>query len=156
MKTYQSKWGFHPVSRESSKKLRFLNSVYAKSQHLAAAWERWENKQPHNRVMKRAVKDSSGMKIGTEIVKDENSNPVIQKEPEICSLFHEKIPAKQLSWGGYLAARTKDNGFGLTILYASRLARTPQPTADAVKPIEFTEEEIDRLYQIAQDWMKSR
>lgn len=149
---HQSNWGYHPISFESSKKLRFINGVYAKAQHLAGAWERWDRKLPENRVVKRAVRDASGLKIGTEIVKDNSGNPVAWAEPNICSLFHEKVPS-HVKYGGYIRGSAKDNGFGEKILSASRQARIPQPTPEDVQPFPFTEEEIDRLYEAAKEWM---
>jgi len=152
---HQSKWGFHPISLEASKKLRFINGVYAKAQHLAGAWERWERKLPENRVVKRAIKGANGMKVGTEIVKDASGNPVPWVEPQVCSLFHEKVPG-HVKWGSYIRGFAKDNGFGDKILFASRQARTPQPTPEEVQPFPFTEEEIDRLYETAKTWINNR
>jgi hypothetical protein len=149
---YQSKWGFHPISKESSKKLRFLNGVYAKAQHMAGAWERWERKQPQNRVQKRILRDSAGQKYGKEIVLDDQGKPIPLPEPQICELFHEKVPS-HVQWGTYISGRAEDNGFGAKILAASRQARTPQPTQEAVQPFPFTEEEIDRLYESAKNWI---
>jgi len=148
---HQSKWGHHPISREASQKLRFINGVYAKAQHLAGAWERWERKLPENRVVRRAVKDDKGMKIGTEIVKDAAGNPVAWLEPGICPLFHEKVPG-HIKYGSYVRGVAKDNGFGDKILFASRQARTPQPTPEEVLSFPFTEEEIDRLYETVKAW----
>lgn len=153
---HQSKWGFHPCSKETSKKLRFLNGVYAKAQHMAGAWERWERKLPHNRVVKRAIKDEKGIKVGTEVVLDAQGQPVPWKEPEICTLFHDKIPSSVDRWGGKIGGRAEDNGFGADILAASRQARTPQATPQTVKPLPFSDEEIDRLCSVAKDWLESR
>lgn len=152
---HQSKWGFHPISREASQKLRFINGVYAKAQHLAGAWERWERKRPENRVMKRAIKAPDGVKVGTEIVKDALGNPVFHSEPQVCPLFHETVPG-HMKYGGYIRAAALDNGFGDKILFASRQARTPQPTPADVLSFPFTEEEIDALYETAKSWMDNR
>jgi hypothetical protein len=150
---HQSKWGFHPISREASKKLRFINSVYAKSQHLAGAYERWDRKQPQNRVMVRRVKDADG-KRRREAVLDAAGKPVPMTEPQVCPLFHTKVPSRVQN-GYYYLGRADDNGYGEKILAASRQARTPQPTPEAVLPFPFTEEEIDRLYETAKDWMEA-
>ena len=152
---HQSKWGFHPVSREASKKLRFINAVYAKAQHLAGAWERWERKIPSNRVIRRSIRDSKGLKIGMEVVKDEAGNPVLWKEPQVCPLFHVTIPGTTSKWSR-TDGRAEDNGFGDKILFASRQARIPQPTPADVLPFPFTEQEIDSLYETAKEWMDNR
>jgi hypothetical protein len=52
IETFQSKWGFHPVSLETSRKLRKLNAAYDKAARRAKSWERWDRKAPHNRVQK--------------------------------------------------------------------------------------------------------
>ena len=151
---FQSKWGFHPVSREASKKLRYINGVYAKAQHMAGAWERWDRKMPENRILRRTIKDETG-KRRREIVCDVQGKPIPMPEPQVCPLFHEKVPS-HVKWGSYVRGVAKDNGFGDKILYASRLARKPQPTPQEVPPIPFTEEEIDRLYETAKNWLESR
>lgn len=152
--THQSRWGFHPCSKETSKKLRYMNRAYDKALHMAAVWERWDRKAPHNRVEKRPIKDDQGNRVGTEIV-----GP--WKEPEICELFHEKVvrktnyskdgryhnPAIELTF-------VEDNGFGELIREAAKQARTPQPSPEAVKPLRFTDEEIDRLYDVAKAWLE--
>jgi len=154
-KAVQSRFGFHPCSKETSKKLRFLNGVYAKAQHMAGAWERWERKLPHNRVVKRSIKDDKGIKVGTEIVLDAAGRPVEWKEPQTCDLFHDKIPSSVDRWGGKISGRAEDNGFGGKILAASQQARMPQTTPETVTPLLFSDEEIDRLYAVAKDWLKS-
>ena len=152
---HQSKWGFYPISREASKKLRFINGVYAKAQHLAGAWERWDRKQPQNRVQKQWRGGSPGSRGRLEVVLDDAGKPIPLKEPRICPLFHEKVPG-HVKYGTYFLGYAKDNGFGEKILFASRQARTPQPTPEAVAPFPFTEEEIDALYETAKEWMGSR
>lgn len=145
-KVYQSKWGFHAISRETYDKLRFINGVYAKAQHSASAWSRWENKMPSNRFYRVSVKSDSGQKIRSEIVKDAAGNPVPWPEPQICSLFHTKAP-KHVSGGYYIKGKTFDNGLGERILEASRQARTPMATPEEVEPFPFTEKEIDQIYE---------
>lgn len=148
--TFQSRWGFHPTSREASKKLRFINGLYAKSLHMAGAWERWNRKDPKNRVQKNIWRDADGKKYGENIIKDEAGNPVLIPEPKFCPLFHEKV---KNPWTGKY--ELKDNGFGYKILSMSRQARKPQPSPELVEPIDVTEEEIDRLYEIAVNWANS-
>jgi len=154
-KVHQSKWGYHPISREASKKLRFINRVYAAAQHVAGAWERWDRKQPQNRILRRTLKDETGKKY-REIVKDASGKPVPWPEPEVCPLFHTTSPGYTESYGSIVWGRAKDNGYGQEIIEASRQARTPQPTPEDVKPFPFTEEEIDGLYETAKEWLESR
>lgn len=156
MNIHKSKWGFHPCSKEISKKLRFLNGVYAKAQHQAGAWERWDRKLPENRVWKRPIKDDKGLKVGTEIVLDGTGKPLPWREPDICDLFHEKVPSKVEAWGNRVVGYAKDTGLGPKIILAARQARTPKPTKEEVKNLSFSDEEIDRLYNQAKEWLESR
>lgn len=133
---FQSRFGFHPCSKETSKKLRFLNGVHAKALHLEAAWERWNRKAPWNRIQKRYIRDEKGVKIGKEIVLDANGKPAEWKEPQLCPFF--------------------DREDAQMILAASRQARMPQPTPEQVQPLLFSDEEIDRLYEVAKNWLENR
>jgi hypothetical protein len=49
---FKSRWGFHPCSWEHSKKLRRLNFLGFKALSRLAALERWERKDPQNRVIR--------------------------------------------------------------------------------------------------------
>lgn len=144
---HESKWGFHSVSKEAYSKLRFLNAIYDKSLHLAAAWERWNNKLPKNRIQKRAIRDDKGWKINSEIVLDLNGNPISLIEPKLCPLFHNFAKSK---WSDELYVQ--DNGFGGMILLASRQAKIPHSKPELAKPLLISDEEIDRLYNIGEEW----
>lgn len=155
---FQSKWGYHPVSREASKKLRTLNRVFQTALRLCGARQRWENKLPQNRIQKRAVRDGNGQKIGVEVVTDANGQPVPMPEPQECPLFAEKSQWKS-GWERTADGKVrhyKRNLLGERILTAARLARTPMETPEAVTRLSFTEEEIDKLYQQAVEWENSR
>ena len=96
-KTYQSKWGYHPTSREASKKLRFVNGLYSKALKMAGNWERWNRKDPKNRVQKEIFRHADGKKYASKILKDAEGKPIQIPEPKICFLFHEKVQNK---WTG--------------------------------------------------------
>lgn len=162
-KVYKSRWGYHPISYEQSKKIRFINGVFAKAQHRKAAWNRWNNKEPQNRVQRRYLRDSLGFKIGTEILKDQNGNPLPWSEPDICNVFYTKIPCEVWSkvdgkWGWHNSDQLKKIVISetgkkmLTILYASRLARMPQTNPETVKDFPITDDEIDDLYEKVKKW----
>lgn len=150
---FQSRWGYHPCSRETSKKLRFLNLVYQKALHLSAAWKRWEAKAPHNRVHRKPIR-RDGQVVGY-------GDPVPWNEPAICPIFSEKItkkvvwhPTKGYNKDGtdYTYVETKDR----FVPAAARQARTPMASTDQVRPLSLTEQEIDALYDQAVQWMASR
>ena len=148
---YQSKWGYHPISLDASKKLRFINGVFSKAQHLAGAWNRWNRKLPENRVVKKIIRSDDGkMKIGSEIVKDEFGKPLFWKEPQLCPLFYNKTTRYSST---YEISKIVDNGLGESVIFASKQARIPQQNPEDVKKFLFTEEEIDRIYNSAKEWL---
>src|SRR5262245_15407440 len=144
MKTYRSRWGYHPCDYETFLLLKLLNARWLAAQRRHAQWQRWFRKKPANRVVRRWPRDAQGRKIGSEIV-----GP--QPEPRPCPLFCRHVPAI-CAWsaaGEYLpGGRTVD---GYTLLHqlripeAYRAARTPAPTAEAVSPLPLTAAEIRQL-----------
>lgn len=141
-KIYQSRWGFHPISYEASKKLRFINGVFAKEQHKAAAYVRWQNKMEHNRVVKERRKPD-GKRVP---VLDSEGKPIPIPEPVVNPLFHTVYPFEKKEYWS-VPSRYKSTGLGEDFLHASRIARKPVPTPEDVKEFPITEEEIERLYQ---------
>src|SRR6516162_2899271 len=81
---FQSRWGFHPCDYPTYRKLKFLNQVYLRALCLAHAWTRWARKDPHNRVMRRRIRNEKGQTIGYE-------PPVPLAEPKICAVFSQKV-----------------------------------------------------------------
>lgn len=160
---FQSKWGFHPVSRETSRKLRFLNGLYTKALQDVGSWNRWDRKLPKNRVQKRAMKDETGKVIGKEIVYDDNTGkPKLWEEPKVSNLFFKKVAYKShwLKSGGYSSSpveleKQENNGFGEIIRKATKESRIPYPTAEAVKTLDIMVEEIDRLFDLAKSGLQS-
>lgn len=69
----KSRWGYHPCSYETFVKIKKLKKAYWLSVYALAQWKRWNNKLPHNRVIKR-----KGIVIG----------PMI--EPRVCSFILSK------------------------------------------------------------------
>lgn len=158
---YQSKWGYHPCSRETYRKLRFLNGVYQKALSMAEAYRRWERKAPHNRILKETVRDEQGIKRGKRPIVDAAGKPVPQPEPEICPVFSNKVVRKvnydrDGSYSPNGVERTFVETDGPYILAASRQARKPVATPEEVRPLPISEEDIDKLYAQAKDWVESR
>ena len=52
-KTYESRWGHHPCDHDTYLKLKKLYKFYWQYLRDYAAWERWERKMPHNRVIRK-------------------------------------------------------------------------------------------------------
>ena len=123
---FMSKWGFHPCSYSTYQKLRKLNSLYERALRLRADWDRWDRKQPQNRVIRKWKRDELGRKIGCEIV-----GPRL--EPKLCPIFNN---------AGY--------GINHAEIHADYVnAKKPMATREEVKPMVNSVEEIDALYDKA-------
>src|SRR5712691_10368216 len=81
---FQSRWGFHPCDYQTFRKLKFLNQIFLHAARLAHAWQRWKRKDPHNRVIRRRIRNDKGQTIGYE-------PPVPMPEPKICPVFSQKV-----------------------------------------------------------------
>src|SRR5215475_11844869 len=81
---FESRWGFHPCDYLTYRKLKFLNQVYLRALRLAHAWERWKRKDPHNRAIRRRLRNQHGQTIGYE-------PPLMLPEPRICPIFSQKV-----------------------------------------------------------------
>src|SRR5260370_28023809 len=81
---FQSRWGFHPCDYLTYRKLKFLNQVCLRAIRLAHAWERWQRKDPHNRVTRRRIRNDKRQTIGYESL-------VPLPVPRICTGFSQKV-----------------------------------------------------------------
>jgi hypothetical protein len=63
MKTFPSRWGFHPCDYPTFLKLMRIHKVFWAGLRKFAAWQRWHRKLPHNRVLARWDRDAAGRKI---------------------------------------------------------------------------------------------
>lgn len=144
---HQSRWGFHPCSKEIDRKLRFLNGVYQSALHKSGAWRRWERKAPHNRVARPRVRNAAGRVVGY-------GEPVPLGEPKLCPVFAEKV-TRRVNWHPTLGYHA--DGIDLTevvvsdrrIPEAARIARTPADSPGDVRPLPLSVEEIEELYATA-------
>jgi hypothetical protein len=50
---HQSRWGLHPCSYEDFRKIKLLHKHYWLAKRAIAAWDRWNRKLPHNRVIRK-------------------------------------------------------------------------------------------------------
>ena len=149
---FKSRFGYHPCSKETDKKLRFLNGIYQKALSSAAAWNRWERKAPHNRVQRRKIFDEQGRCCGRQVVLDALGQPLMQPEPKICPLFCNKVSKKCLMrvlvdgrWHTKLIEREFIEINDLGVPAAARQSRTPLESELLVKPLSLTVQQIDHL-----------
>jgi hypothetical protein len=151
---FRSRWGFHPCDYPSHRKLKFLNQVYLRAVRLAHAWERWQRKDPHNRVVRRRIRNEKGQTIGYE-------PPVPLPEPRICDVFSEKVFEQRhvdkkgnFSREGFTDEKVVTNGGWIPAAYAS--ARKPVADPAEVRPLQHTVAELDELYERARCWLEQQ
>ncbi len=112
--------------------LKELNKLWVAARGRAAAWRRWSRKLPHNRVRRTRVRDAAGRTVGY-------GPPVPVPEPPLLPYFCQTV---RLPSGRVDVVLT-----GEAVEAAYRLARKPQPTAEAIHPLQLAEDEIRRRYQ---------
>lgn len=149
---YQSKWGYHPISHKASKKLRYINKVYAYAQRHAANWLRWERKQPENRVLTYRLPSKEALNKKRKQVLMRDGIPIPWVEPQVCPLFFEKIPGYTTYYGWKILSQIKSTGLGENIIVASRQARMPKAKPEDVGLFSYSEEQIDKIYLAAKEW----
>jgi hypothetical protein len=147
---FQSRWGFHPCDYHTYRKLKILNRVYRQAIRLAHAWARWKRKDPHNRVLRRRIRNEKGQTIGYE-------PPVPLPEPRICSVFAQKIVEKRhvdkqgnFSREGFMEEKVVTDDLWIPADYAS--ARKPVADPAEVQPLHHTIAELEELYEKARTW----
>lgn len=65
---HRSKWGFHPCSFGEFVQLKEAHKRLLLEYRRYRAHERWARKDPKNRVVREAVRDAAGRKIGRRVV----------------------------------------------------------------------------------------
>ena len=134
-KVYQSRWGFHPCSYEIFLKLKKLNGLYFKALQMRGEWERWDRKEPQNRVICKTKRDELGRKIGKEIV-----GPRL--EPNIDNIFLKKQHVNSRWYGEYDIVAIS----GIDIMKEYQKAKKPRKE-DEVEQLTITEQGINELYE---------
>lgn len=140
----QGKYGWYPCDWATYKKLKALNMNYDKALHEKARWERWDRKEPQNRVVRAKLKDSNGNVVGY-------AAPIPQAEPEITSIFLKKV-VKKVNFdkkGNY-----HKNGIDQTFAELTDLpifndywkARYPVAGEEGVDSLSMKLDEINELY----------
>jgi hypothetical protein len=145
---HQSRWGWHPCDYATFLLLKELNCLHERALRQFAAWRRWQRKMPHNRVIRRRIVDAHGRKVSSEII-----GPM--PEPPLTLLFCVRRSVRTF-WSadgkplkeGRIVEEMQFEGHGIADAY--RAARRPMPSADEVKPLSLTEEDVRRLMATAQ------
>jgi hypothetical protein len=149
---HRSRWGFHPVDYPASLKLRAIAKAVRRAQRLAAAWQRWERKQPQNRVSRPRVRNAGGQVVSY-------GPPVPLPEPLVLAQFtaaedvrgyvYDPVAKRCGHYGAVIRRDLSVKDFG--VLSAAKACRQPAATPAEVKslPPHLTPAEIDRLYALA-------
>ena len=142
---HQSRWGHHPCSYDVFMKLKLLNKLYSEAIRNKAQWERWNRKDPHNRVTRKKIRNSAGEVVGYQA-------PEPMSEPELCPTL-EKLKkkvdfdknGKYYKEGIELEFVEFRNNKLQLIPDIYREARYPKESPDDVKPMKLSLKEIDEL-----------
>lgn len=139
--TTRSKWGWHPCDYQTFLLLKELHRAYWQALRRYAEWRRWARKQPQNRVIRRKIVDSSGRKIGSEVIgprPEPPLHPLFCVRQPVVHVRHEHGQARreETEWVGF-----HDHG----IPEAYRRARRPVARPEDVMPLPIGPEEIRRL-----------
>jgi hypothetical protein len=151
---FQSRWGFHPCDYQTYRKLKSLNQVYRQAIRMAHAWARWKRKDPHNRVLRRRIRNEKGQTIAYE--------PLVSvPEPRICPVFAPKIveirhvdKKGNLSREGFPEEKVVTDDLRIPADYAS--ARKPVANPTEVQPLHHTLAELEELYEKARTWLEEQ
>ncbi len=151
---FQSCWGLHPCDYSTYRKLKFLYHVLQKAVRMAHTWERWKRKDPHNRVMRRRIRNAQGQTIGYE-------TPVPIAEPGICAIFSQKLLENRhvdkkgnLFREGFLEENLVTDDLGIAGDYVA--ARRPVKELAEVRPLRVGLETIDTLFEQARSWIEEQ
>jgi len=140
----EGKYGWYPCDVETYHKLKALNMAFTKALHEKAAWDRWDRKEPQNRVIRAKLKNSAGQIVGYAVA-------VPQPEPALTSIFCKKV-IKNVKWGkkGQYYKDGKDETFAELVdlpIYADyRKARYPVAGEEGVDGLSMKLELINELY----------
>lgn len=66
--TFKSRFGFHPCDHETYLKLKKLYKSYWKSLYREGDWERWNRKEPQNRIIRKWERNEKGQRVGCKIL----------------------------------------------------------------------------------------
>jgi hypothetical protein len=134
MTTIKGRWGFHPCSHELYRKLKRLHFLAYEAKRRQAAWNRWDRKDPQNRVLWYHHDKPNVIRIG-HVTKDQlkgGSKIIIGPAPE-----------------PLLAPIVLDY---FEIYYDYCNARTPVIETQ-VKPLIMSEQDIDSKLLKLEEWI---
>jgi hypothetical protein len=151
---FQSRWGFHPCDNQTFRKLKVLHHVYQTALRMAHAWERWNRKDPQNRVMRRRIRNDKGQTIGYDL-------PIALAEPRICPVFSQQVQESRhvdkkgvIHKDGFFQPKVMTDDMGIVEAFSG--ARRPVKEAGDVRPMRISVESIEALFELARRWLNDR
>jgi len=63
---FKSRWGYHPCDCETYFALKRLHHLWSLVYRREAAWKRWDRKDPHNRIIRKKLRNVNGQCVGYE------------------------------------------------------------------------------------------
>lgn len=140
---HKGKFGWYPCDITTYHKLKAINLAFDQAVHKMKAWERWERKDPNNRVSRKKLKDSTGRVVGYGV-----AEPIT--EPDICSVFCNKV-VRKVNWdknGTYYKDGIERTFVecGASFYEDYRKARYPIENEADCQKLSRSLEEIDKLY----------
>ena len=121
---------------------------------MAHAWERWKRKDPHNRVIRRRIRNEEGQTIGYE-------PPVALPEPKICSVFSRKVFQQlhvdkkgNFSRAGFMEEKVVTDHLWIPCDYDS--ARKPRTDLAQVHSLHRSLAELEELFEEARHWVEEQ
>jgi len=124
----KSRFGFHACNYDIFLKLKKLKKMYFKALYRNADWTRWSNKHPQNRVLRKWIRNDKGQRIGFNVI-----GPM--EEPKVYPIFG----------GRHYVPQGEHALNDMGVLEAYNTARTPYITAEEVKPLKLTIEQINNM-----------
>lgn len=140
---FRSRWGWHPCDYATFALLKRLHAAYWKALRQYATWQRWKRKMPHNRVLRRRIRDGQGIKVGVEVVgpwPEPPLPPLFCTRRQVLTYWSENGKPIQ---EGRLTEEVVFDDLGIPETY--RAARRPVATEREVMPLRLSPEEVRRL-----------
>ena len=138
---FESRWGFHPCDYPTYLKLKEIGKYFYRARSVRYEWERWERKDPQNRVLRKWIRDEQGKRCGCEVI-----GP--KPEPKVCPLFARKRDRwiQGEGCGCYVVVFENEK-----FVEAYQNARYPR-AKDCVKSLNVTPHEIDEFLAKCREW----
>jgi hypothetical protein len=136
---WRSRWGYHPCSPETYQMLRRLKKEYWRAVAQEATWQRWDRKEPQNRIARKVLRDALGRRCGYDGIIGNIPEPKTSDVFTSCTnekrvrTYKNTVKGKEvITQVPYYARVVDDHG-----LRAALVRCMPVATAAEVKPLDL-------------------